>query len=120
VFFVIRVIEKSPSDRAGLREGDIIQKLTADRPKELLKYKGVRAAEVGAVLEMKNRKGEIKILKVNLGVFPVDRDGMGNFDRRKTYLFSPVESRGSATDQPSLSCIRCSIWRGNSLSSSRS
>lgn len=74
---IVRVIEKSPSDRAGLREGDIIQKIDGRPVKKASEVQeSVEATEVGAVLEMEvNRKGEIEILKVNPGVFPVDEMG---------------------------------------------
>ena len=74
---IVRVIEKSPSDRAGLREGDIIQKIDGRPVKKASEVQeSVEATAVGAVLEMEvNRKGEIEILKVNPGVFPVDEMG---------------------------------------------
>lgn len=74
---IVRVIEKSPSDRAGLREGDIIQKIDGRPVKKASEVQeSVEATAVGAVLEMQvNRKGEIEILKVNPGVFPADEMG---------------------------------------------
>jgi S1-C subfamily serine protease len=36
---VVRVIEKSPSDQAGIEEGDIIEKLTVHQSKSLLRFK---------------------------------------------------------------------------------
>jgi S1-C subfamily serine protease len=71
---IVRVIEKSPSDRAGLREGDIIQKIDGRPVKKASEVQErVEATAVGAVLEMEvNRKGKTEILRVNPGVFPVD------------------------------------------------
>lgn len=71
---IVRVIEKSPSDLAGLREGDIIQKIDG-RPirKASDVQEHVESSAVGAVLDMQvKRKEEIQTLKVKPAAFPVD------------------------------------------------
>ena len=74
---IYQVIEKSPSEQAGLREGDIIQKIDG-RPikKSSDVQKRVESSAVGAVLEIEvNRKGQIHILKVKPGAYPVEQLG---------------------------------------------
>ena len=74
---IVRVIEKSPSDRAGLRVGDIIQKIDGRTVKKASDVQErVEFSAVGAVLQMEvNRKGQIQTLQVKPGVFPVDELG---------------------------------------------
>lgn len=74
---IFRVVEKSPSDRAGLREGDIIQKIDGTPIKKATDVQErVESTAVGAVLEIEvNRKGQIQTLKVKPGAFPVDELG---------------------------------------------
>ncbi len=74
---VVRVIEKSPSDQAGLREGDIIEKIDGTPIKKSSEVQErVESGEVGAVLKMQvNRKGQIQTLKVKPGAFPTDEMG---------------------------------------------
>jgi len=69
---VVRVIEKSPSDQAGLREGDIIQKINGTPIKKSSEVQErVESTPLGAVLEMQvNRKGQIQSLPVKPGAFP--------------------------------------------------
>ena len=74
---IYQVIEKSPSEQAGLREGDIIQKIDG-RPikKSSDVQERVESSAVGAVLEIEvNRKGQIHILKVKPGAYPVEQLG---------------------------------------------
>lgn len=74
---IFRVVEKSPSDRAGLREGDIIQKIDGTPIKKATDVQErVESTAVGAVLEIEvNRNGQIQTLKVKPGAFPVDELG---------------------------------------------
>ena len=74
---IVRVIENSPSARAGLREGDVIQKINGRPVKKATDVQErVEASTVGTVLEMEvNRKGQIQILKVKPGAFPANEMG---------------------------------------------
>lgn len=74
---IVRVIENSPSARAGLREGDVIQKINGRAVKKAADVQErVEATTVGTVLEMEvNRKGQIEILKVTPGAFPANEMG---------------------------------------------
>lgn len=71
---IVRVIEKSPSDRAGLREGDIIQKIDGRQINKASDVQErVESSVVGAVLEMEvKRKEQIQTLEVKPGALPVD------------------------------------------------
>jgi len=74
---VVRVIEKSPSDQAGIEEGDIIEKIDGTPIK---KSSGVQehvdSGEVGAVLNIEvSRKGQIQTIKVKPGALPTDETG---------------------------------------------
>ena len=74
---IVRVIERSPSDQAGLRAGDIIQKING-RPirKSAQVQEQVESSAVGVVLEMEvNREGEIQTFNVKPGTFPIDELG---------------------------------------------
>jgi len=74
---IVRVMENSPSAQAGLRAGDIIQKIDG-RPvrKASEVQERVESSEVGALLEIEvNRNGQIQTLNVKPGAFPVDKLG---------------------------------------------
>ena len=74
---IVRVIEKSPSDQAGLHEGDIIQKIDGTPIKKSSEVQErVESSGLGAVLEMKvKRQGQIQTLKVKPGAFPANEMG---------------------------------------------
>lgn len=74
---IVQVIEKSPSDQAGLREGDIIQKIDGTLIKKASDVQErVETAAIGAVLKMEvNRKGNIKIFEVKPQALPIDEMG---------------------------------------------
>jgi S1-C subfamily serine protease len=74
---IVRVIAKSPSDQAGLREGDIIQKIDGTPIKKSSDVQErVESSGVGAVLKMQvNRQGQIQTLNVKPGAFPADQMG---------------------------------------------
>lgn len=74
---IFEVMEKSPSDVAGLREGDIIQKIDGTLIKKASEVQErVEATAVGTALKMEvNRNGKIKTLQVKPGTFPVDQLG---------------------------------------------
>lgn len=74
---IVQVIKKSPSDQAGLREGDIIQKIDGTLIKKASDVQEhVETAAIGAVLRMEvNRKGNIKILEVKPQALPIDEIG---------------------------------------------
>lgn len=74
---IMRVFDNSPSDRAGLRQGDIIQKINgiaitnASKVQEL-----VESSSVGSILQLEvNRNGQTQMMQVQLGTFPTDRLG---------------------------------------------
>lgn len=74
---VVRVMKKSPSDQAGLREGDIIQKIDGILIKKSADVQQhVESSQIGAELKMEvYRSGQIQTLKVKPGVFPIDELG---------------------------------------------
>ncbi|XWK90019.1 MAG: HhoA/HhoB/HtrA family serine endopeptidase [Phormidium sp.] len=69
---IVRVLEKSPAEKAGLRAGDIIEKigdLTVEDTSAVQQV--VESNEVGVVLEMEvNRNGRRQKLQVKTGVYP--------------------------------------------------
>lgn len=72
---IVGVLPDTPAEKAGLQEGDAIQKIngetisTAADVQEL-----VEASEVGARLQVEvNRQGQSKTIAVRPGVFPRDR-----------------------------------------------
>ena len=69
---IVQVLEKSPSDRAGLREGDIIHKINGSHVKKASDVQErVESAAVGSVLKMEvKRQGKTQTLTVSPGVFP--------------------------------------------------
>lgn len=69
---IVQVMEKSPSDQAGLREGDIIQKIDGIPVKKASDVQErVEFSTIGAVLEMEvNRKGKVHFLKVKPEALP--------------------------------------------------
>ena len=69
---IVRVLEKSPAEKAGLRAGDIIEKVgdLAVRDTSTVQQV-VESNEVGVVLEMEvNRNGRKQKLQVKTGVYP--------------------------------------------------
>ena len=74
---IVRVMDNSPSDRAGLRAGDIIQKINGISIKKSAEVQEqVEASQVGAILQMQvNRQGQIQSLSVKPGSFPADELG---------------------------------------------
>ncbi|PPS45896.1 HhoA/HhoB/HtrA family serine endopeptidase [Chroococcidiopsis sp. TS-821] len=74
---IVRVIRKSPSYRAGLREGDIIQKIDGRQIRKASEVQErVEASDVGTVLNLEvNRNGKIETVRVVPEAFPVDELG---------------------------------------------
>ncbi|MBD2743056.1 HhoA/HhoB/HtrA family serine endopeptidase [Coleofasciculus sp. FACHB-1120] len=71
---IVRVVKNSPAERAGLRAGDVIQKVggqavaSADQVQER-----VEASTVGSRLEVEvNRSGQTETVQVQPGAFPVE------------------------------------------------
>lgn len=71
---IVQVMAKSPSDAAGLREGDIIQKINGKLIKRATDVQEkVESTAIGAVLKMEvKRQGKIKTLQVKPKAFPSD------------------------------------------------
>lgn len=69
---IVRVLEKSPAEKAGLRAGDIIEKIGDLTVKDTSTVQQVvESNEVGVVLEMEvNRNGRKQKLQVKTGVYP--------------------------------------------------
>jgi S1-C subfamily serine protease len=74
---IVRVIDKSPSAQAGLRAGDVIQKINGKAMvKSLQVQEQVEATAVGTSLTLEvNRQGEIHTFDVTPSVFPADKLG---------------------------------------------
>jgi len=68
---IVQVIEKSPSDQAGLREGDIIQNINGTPVKTSSEVQEqVESRAIGALLHIQvNRKGQIKTFTVKAAAF---------------------------------------------------
>lgn len=71
---IVQVLEKSPSERAGLREGDIIYKINGSHVKKASDVQErVESAAVGSVLKIEvKRQGKTQTLTVSPGVFPAE------------------------------------------------
>lgn len=69
---IVRVMENSPATQAGLRQGDIIQKIAGIPVKEASAVQQiVESSTVGSLLELEiNRKGQIQTIQVKLSAFP--------------------------------------------------
>ncbi len=72
---VVRVVRNSPADKAGLQQGDVIQKVdnqsvtTADKVQQI-----IESRKVGDSLQMDvQRNGQAQSVQVQLGAFPVRR-----------------------------------------------
>jgi S1-C subfamily serine protease len=74
---IVRVLERSPSDQAGLRAGDIIEKINGIPIKKSAQVQEqVESSAVGAQLQMEvNRQGTIQTFNVKPGIFPVEKLG---------------------------------------------
>ncbi|OKH28033.1 HhoA/HhoB/HtrA family serine endopeptidase [Chroogloeocystis siderophila] len=74
---IVRVIRRSPSYRAGLREGDIIQKIDGRQIRKAAEVQErVESSNVGAVLNLEiNRNGKIKTVQVTPEAFPMNELG---------------------------------------------
>ena len=74
---IVQVAEKSPSQRAGLRKGDVIQKIDGAPIKKASEVQEhVESSAVGAVLKVEiNRKGQSQTLRVKPEPYPVDQVG---------------------------------------------
>jgi len=71
---IVRVVEKSPSAQAGLRAGDVIQKINGKAMiKSLQVQEQVESTALGTTLTLEvNRQGEIQTFHVKPGAFPAD------------------------------------------------
>jgi S1-C subfamily serine protease len=73
---IVEVLRKSPSAQAGLKEGDVIQKINntpVKKSSEVQQY--VEATTLGTTLAMEiNRNGKAQVIQVKPGVFPEGRD----------------------------------------------
>ena len=74
---VVKVLEESPADKAGLRQGDVIRKIdgksvrTASEVQEL-----VEGSAVGTTLQIEvNRNGRNQVIPVQPGTFPANELG---------------------------------------------
>lgn len=69
---IVRVLDKSPAEKSGLRAGDIIEKIGDLAVKDTSTVQQVvESNEVGVVLEMEvNRNGRKQKLQVKTGVYP--------------------------------------------------
>lgn len=69
---ITRIVENSPAGKAGLRQGDIIQKIdgiAVNSPAEVQEQ--VESGVVGKELEVEvNREGQVQKIKVKPGAFP--------------------------------------------------
>ncbi len=74
---IVRVINQSPSYLAGLRAGDIIQKINGISIKKSGEVQEqVESSTIGTMLKMEvNRQGRIQIFSVKPGAFPADELG---------------------------------------------
>jgi S1-C subfamily serine protease len=71
---IVRVMRRSPSHRAGLREGDIIQRIDGRRIRKASEVQErVESSEVGAILQIEvNRNGKAETFRVAPEAFPVE------------------------------------------------
>lgn len=71
---IFQVTEKSPSEQAGLRKGDIIQKINGISIKKSSEVQErVESSTVGSLLSIEvNRQGQIHTFTVKPGAFPTD------------------------------------------------
>ncbi|MFB2934173.1 HhoA/HhoB/HtrA family serine endopeptidase [Aerosakkonemataceae cyanobacterium BLCC-F154] len=69
---IVRVLDKSPAEKAGLRAGDIIEKIGNLTVKDTTDVQQVvESSEIGTALEMEvNRNGKRQKLQVKTGVYP--------------------------------------------------
>lgn len=71
---IVRVVDDSPAQQAGIRPGDIVEKV-ADKPVKSAAevQEQVEASVVGADLEITvSRQGKTEVLKVQPGAFPTE------------------------------------------------
>ena len=71
---VVRVMEKSPSEQAGLREGDVIQKIDGTPIKKSSEVQDqVDSSTIGTALKLEvNRDGQIQTLRVKPQAYPTN------------------------------------------------
>ncbi|MBV8882822.1 MAG: trypsin-like peptidase domain-containing protein, partial [Chroococcidiopsidaceae cyanobacterium CP_BM_RX_35] len=74
---ILQVVEKSPSDRAGLKKGDILQKINGMPVKKSAEVQDqVESSAIGSVLHIEvNRQGLNLTLTVKPGAFPTNDMG---------------------------------------------
>jgi S1-C subfamily serine protease len=72
---IVRILANSPAAKAGLREGDIIQKMNGQPVKTAAEIQArVEASEVGSMVKLEvNRNGQSRTFQVKLAEFPGDR-----------------------------------------------
>ncbi len=71
---IVRVVENSPASKAGLLQGDIIQKIAGIPVQEAAQVQQiVESSTVGTSLELEvNRNGQIQKIQVQPGAFPTE------------------------------------------------
>ena len=72
---IVEVLSKSPSEQAGLQEGDVIQKIDntpVKKSSEVQQY--VESMTLGTTLAMEvKRNGKTEVIQVKPGAFPEGR-----------------------------------------------
>jgi S1-C subfamily serine protease len=70
---VVRVFEGSPADRAGIKQGDILQKIDSKVVRTASDVQArVESSAIGATLQLEiNRDGQIRTIQVKPAAFPI-------------------------------------------------
>jgi len=74
---VVKVLDDSPADKAGLQPGDVIQKINGKSVKTASEVQDiVEASTVGAQLNLEiNRNGKTQRLRIQPSAFPTNEMG---------------------------------------------